>query len=143
MLLINNSRNPLSHEDYKLPKGKTADIPEHIAKIWLEIPGVKKYIEPAAAEKAEKEAKAREAELLKENEALKAKLAELEAKEPAAEKAQKEADENPALDSKALDLEALKKEADSLGIKYPTNIGAEKLAEKIAEAWKEKETTEK
>lgn len=97
MLLINNSRNPLSHEDYKLPKGKTADIPEHIAKIWLEIPGVKKYIEPAAAEKAEKEAKAREAELLKENEALKAKLAELEAKEPAAaEKAEKEADEKPA-----------------------------------------------
>lgn len=134
MLLINNSRNPLSHEDYKLPKGKTADIPEHIAKIWLEIPGVKKYIEPAAAEKAAKEAKAREAELLKENEALKAKLAELEAKEPAAEKAAKEADENPALAPKALDLEALKKEAEALGIKYPTNIGAEKLAEKIAEA---------
>lgn len=123
MLLINNSRNPLSHEDYKLPKGKTADIPEHIAKIWLEIPGVKKYIEPAEAEKAQKEAKAREAELLKENEALKAKLAELEAK-----------DEKPALDPKALDLEALKKEADVLGIKYPQNIGAEKLAEKIAEA---------
>lgn len=129
MLLINNSRNPLSHEDYKLPKGKTADIPEHIAKIWLDIPGVKKYIEPAEAEKAEKEAKAREAELLKENEALKAKLAELEAKEPEAEKAEKEADENP-----VLDLEALKKEADALGIKYPQNIGAEKLAEKIAEA---------
>lgn len=129
MLLINNSRNPLSHEDCKLPKGKTADIPEHIAKIWLEIPGVKKYIEPAAAEKAQKEAEAREAELLKENEALKAKLAELEAKAPAAEKAQKEADEKP-----ALDLEALKKEAEALGIKYPTNIGAEKLAEKIAEA---------
>ena len=127
MLLINNSRNPLSHEDYKLPKGKTADIPEHIAKIWLDIPGVKKYIEPAEAEKAEKEAKAREAELLKENEALKAKLAELEATE--AEKAEKEADENP-----VLDLEALKKEADALGIKYPQNIGAEKLAEKIAEA---------
>lgn len=123
MLLINNSRNPLSHEDYKLPKGKTADIPEHIAGIWLEIPGVKKYIEPAEAEKAQKAAKAREAELLKENEALKAKLAELEAK-----------DEKQALDSKVLDLEALKKEAEALGIKYPTNIGAEKLAEKIAEA---------
>lgn len=123
MLLINNSRNPLSHEDYKLPKGKTTDIPEHIAKIWLEIPGVKKYIEPAEAEKAQKEAEAREAELLQENKALKAKLAELEAK-----------DEKSALDPKALDLDALKKEADVLGIKYPTNIGAEKLAEKIAEA---------
>lgn len=129
MLLINNSRNPLSHEDYKLPKGKTADIPEHIAKIWLEIPGVKKYIEPAEAEKAQKEAKAREVELLKENEALKAKLAELEAEDKEAEKAEKEADEKA-----ALDLEALKKEADALGIKYPINIGAEKLAEKIAEA---------
>ena len=132
MKLINNGRNPLSHEGFKLARGAVADVPEHIAKIWLEFPGVKKYIEPAEAEKAAKEAKAREAELLKENEALKAKLAELEAK-----------DEKPALDSKALDLEALKKEADVLGIKYPSNIGAEKLAGKIAEAWKEKETTEK
>ena len=134
MKLINNGRNPLSHEDFRLARGAAAEVPEHIAKIWLEFPGVKKYIEPAEAEKAAKEAKAREAELLKENEALKAKLAELEAKESATEKAEKEADENPALDSKALDLEALKKEADVLGIKYPQNIGAEKLAEKIAEA---------
>ena len=89
MKLINNGRNPLSHEDFRLARGAVADVPEHIAKIWLEFPGVKKYIEPAEAEKAAKEAKAREAELLKENEALKAKLAELEAKEPAeAEKAE-------------------------------------------------------
>ena len=93
MKLINNGRNPLSHEDFRLARGAVADVPEHIAKIWLEFPGVKKYIEPAEAEKAAKEAKAREAELLKENEALKAKLAELEVKEPAAEKA--ESDKKP------------------------------------------------
>ena len=86
MLLINNSRNPLSHEEYKLPKGESLDIPEHIAKIWLEIKGVKRYVEPAELEKAQKEAKAKEAELLKENEALKAKLAELEGKAAETEK---------------------------------------------------------
>ena len=138
MKLINNGRNPLSHEDFRLARGAVADVPEHIAKIWLEFPGVKKYIEPAEAEKAAKEAKARETELLKENEALKAKLAELEAKEAEAEiaaKEAKEADEKP-----VLDLEALKKEAEALGIKYPQNIGAEKLAEKIAEAKAAKDT---
>ena len=132
MKLINNGRNPLSHEGFKLARGAVADVPEHIAKIWLEFPGVKKYIEPAEAEKAAKEAKAREAELLKENEALKAKLAELEAKEPEAEKAAKEAKAREAELLK--ENEALKKEAEALGIKYPQNIGAEKLAEKIAEA---------
>lgn len=86
MKLYNKSGNGLQHgtgkEIYLLPNGKTAEIPNEIAKKWLKIPGVEKYIAPADLEKAAKEAKA-EAEkaqkaLEAENSELKKKIADLE-----------------------------------------------------------------
>lgn len=59
MILINNGANPLAHSTYKLAKGAKADIPDDIAKIWLDIRGVERYIAPADLEKAEAEAKAK------------------------------------------------------------------------------------
>ena len=52
----------------------------------------------------------------------------VEAEEPEEEEVEAEED-----DSEELDLDALKAEADELGIKYHPNIGAEKLKAKIDE----------
>lgn len=86
MKLYNKSGNGLQHGIGKkmcfLPNGGTAEIPDEIAKKWLKIKGVEKYIAPADLERAAKEAKA-EAEkaqkaLEDENAKLKKKLADLE-----------------------------------------------------------------
>lgn len=96
MLLINNSRNALAHirDGYKLEKGAKADIPDYIAKVWLEIPGVERYVDPEELEKvkakAEAEAKEKQAALEKENEDLKKQIQELK---DAAAKAEAEAKE--------------------------------------------------
>lgn len=96
MLLINNSRNALAHirDGYKLEKGAKADIPDYIAKVWLEIPGVERYVDPAELEKVkakvEAEAKEKQAALEKENEDLKKQIQEL--KDAAAKAEAKEAE---------------------------------------------------
>lgn len=56
MILINNSANPLAHDKHRLFKGTKADIPDDIAKVWLKIPGVARYVDPAELEKAKVEA---------------------------------------------------------------------------------------
>ena len=64
MKLYNKSTNGLQHGEHKLPVGGVADIPDEIAKKWLEFKGVEKYVTPADFEKAAKQAKAKaEAEL--------------------------------------------------------------------------------
>lgn len=82
MKLINNGINPLAHGIHKLPKGAVAEIPDEIAKEWLQIQGVKQYVEAADLEKAAKEAKAEADAKVKaiedENAELKKKIADLE-----------------------------------------------------------------
>ncbi len=117
MKLINNGTNPLAHGTYKLPKGGVAEIPNNIAKEWVKIRGVKQYVEAAdlaqASQKADAEKKALQDEIAK----LKAELTDLK-------KAAKETD-------KDLNLEELKKEAESLGIQYAPNISTINSEEKI------------
>lgn len=115
--LHNNTRTTFIHNEYKLgPKG-VLDVPNDVAKIWMQTKGVIEYVAPAdaKAEKAKYEAEIEKLkEQLKEQTALNKKLqAELETFK------------------KATELEALKKEADALGVEYPTNIGAAKLQERI------------
>ncbi len=106
MKLINKSGNGLSHtlitekkvndevikssELYTLPMGATADIPDEVAKIWLNIQGVEKYLEQGDVDKAAKAAEDKakvELEALKaENAELKKKLAELDKAAKAAKK---------------------------------------------------------
>lgn len=63
MKLYNKSNNGLTHTDngntYVLAKGATAEIPDDIAKIWLKIKGIEKYIGQDDLKKAEKEALAK------------------------------------------------------------------------------------
>lgn len=91
--------------------GEIKDVPEDVAEVWLKTGVIVEYIAPA-------EAKAKEEELLK-------KIEQLE-KENAALKG----DNN---NTCPLDIEALRKDADELGVKYNKNISAEKLLEKINE----------
>lgn len=97
--------------------GADLDVPENVAKMWLETGDIIEYIDPSEAKA--KEAKAVEviAKLEKENETLRAELEKLKA------------------EAKAKDgtktLEELKKEADDLGIEYAKNISAKTLQEKI------------
>lgn len=83
MLLVNNGTNPLSHGKYKLPKGAKVDIPDEVAKIWLGIPGVEKYVTKEDVNKAKKDAEAKAA----------AEIAAEKARADAADKAKKDADE--------------------------------------------------
>lgn len=71
MKLYNKGSNPLSHTlieikkageneirkpvFYTLATGETKDIPDEVAKIWLNIAGVEKYADPAALAKAQEE----------------------------------------------------------------------------------------
>lgn len=111
---------------YTLGAGAVADIPDDIAKIWLKISGVEKYVAPADLEKVEEEAK-------KELEALKKEADELRAENEALKKELEQyntpKDGDQVKDSP--ELEALKKEADELGIQYAKNIGVEALTKKI------------
>lgn len=63
MKLYNRSNNGLTHTEgtkvYILAKGATAEIPDNIAKIWLKIKGIEKYIGQDDLKKAEKEAQAK------------------------------------------------------------------------------------
>lgn len=82
MKLINKTSNNLSHLEgdkyYFLAVGKIDDVPEEIAKIWLKINGVEKYVSPADLERAKKEAeekaKAEKKALEEENAKLKKQL---------------------------------------------------------------------
>lgn len=84
MILINNGTNPFSCNGFILPKGKRMEVPEEIAKEFLKIDGVEKYIAPEELEKAAKTAKAEADAKVKaleaENDKLKAELEELKAK---------------------------------------------------------------
>jgi cell division protein FtsB len=68
--LKNNSKATYIHGDFKLLPGEVIAVPSDIASIWLLIPGVIEYKDPAEA-KAEKE------ELEKKNKALKKEIEEL------------------------------------------------------------------
>lgn len=59
MRLINKGTNPLKHGKISLAKGAVADVPDEIAKIWLEIRGVEAYVAPVDVEKAKAEAQAK------------------------------------------------------------------------------------
>ena len=86
MKVINKSGNGLCHSLYikdvfttfYLATGEAKDIPDEIAAIWLNLPGVEKYIDQADLEKAEREAKAKaeaeKKELEAKNKALEAQL---------------------------------------------------------------------
>lgn len=119
MLLINNGTNPFANNGFVLPKGVKTEVPDDIAKKFLEIQGVERYIASADLEKATEDAEKRIKELETENKALKAKIADLE-------KATEDAG-----DDKTPSLEELKAEADALGIQYAPNISAKTLAVKI------------
>ena len=120
MKLQNNGTNPLAHGGYKLPKGGVAEIPDEIAKEWLNIPGIKQFVSSADLAKVTKEADKKNQELEEKNAKL---LAEIEKLKADLAKVTKEETE--------LDLEALKAEADSLGIQYAPNISAKTLKAKI------------
>lgn len=77
MKLINNSTNPLSHGIYKLAKGAVADIPDDIAKDWLKIKGITRFVSGADLKKATDEADKEKAALQDEIAKLKAEIADL------------------------------------------------------------------
>lgn len=91
--------------------GEVKDIPKDVAEVWLKTGAVVEYIAPVEAKAKEKELLQKIEQLEKENAALKGN------------------DNNTC----PFDIEALKKEADELDIKYNKNISAEKLLEKINE----------
>lgn len=120
MLLQNKSSYSLQHSEYdknfklqiiEIKAGEVKEIDDKIAEKWLKTGLVVEYVEPKAA-------KAKEDELLAEIEKLKAENAKLKGYK---DKDQKDAPE----------LEALKKEADELGIQYAKNIGIAALTKKI------------
>lgn len=82
MILINKGTNPYRVDGFLLPKNEQKEVPETIAKKFLEIPGVEKYISQEELERAAKEAeekvKKELEELQAENAELKSKIAELE-----------------------------------------------------------------
>jgi len=43
MKLINNSKNSLSHDKYNLAIGSIVDVPEEVAKLWLNFEGITQY----------------------------------------------------------------------------------------------------
>lgn len=102
MKLHNRCGNGLSHilqvkegekvknVTYFIANGDFGEVPEEVAKIWLNIPGVSEYVEPEDLKKAEAEAKEKQAALEKENEDLKKQIEELK---DAAAKAEAEAKE--------------------------------------------------
>lgn len=90
MKLHNRCGNGLSHilqekegdkvknVTYFIANGDFGEVPDKVAKIWLNIPGVTEYVEPEDLKKAEAEAKEKQAALEKENAELKKKLEALE-----------------------------------------------------------------
>lgn len=120
MLVKNPARRSVQHSYYndsqeliivEIEGGEVKEIEDKIAKLWLKHGLVVEYVEPKKA-KEEKE------ELL-------AKIAQLEAENKSLKSGQTEDKDEIKL------IDALKKEADELGISYAKNIGIEKLKEKI------------
>ena len=116
MKLHNKAKHPFQHSYFDEAKnlhiveinaGEIKEIDNKIAKIWLKTGEVVEFVAP-------EDMKAKEEALTKEIEKLKAENAQLKGN-----------------DKKDLDLDALKAEADELGITYARNIGAEKLLAKI------------
>ena len=89
MILVNNGSNPLAHGTYILPKGERRDIPNDIAKEWLTIPGVERFISTVDVKKATKDADEKIQALQAENDKLKAEIVKLKE----AQKATKDVDE--------------------------------------------------
>lgn len=115
MKVQNKSRRIYQHSFYNakgvlqlinLCPGEILDIDDKVAQVWLKTGDVIEYADPKDHAKLEDE-----------NAKLKAELAALKDKEKCGE-----------VDNS---IEALKKEADKLGIKYAKNIGREKLLAKI------------
>lgn len=132
MLVKNPARRSIQHSYYndsqeliivEIEGGEVKEIEDKIAKLWLKHGLVVEYVEPKKA-KEEKE------ELL-------AKIAQLEAENKALKSGQTEDKDEIKL------IDALKKEADELGISYAKNIGIEKLKEKIDAFISEKAKDEK
>lgn len=120
MKLHNKSGHAFQHSQYdknfnlvivEIKAGEVKEIDDEIAKKWLATGQVVEYVAP-------QEAKAKEADLLKEIERLKAENAKL--------KGDKDNDQKD-----APELETLKKEADELGVQYAKNIGVAALQKKI------------
>lgn len=110
MKVKNIAKNPFCYskldENYKLDMviikpNEVKEVSKEIAESWLKTGKVIEYVEPADVKSLEKEIE----QLKAENNKLKGTC--------------------------ELDREALKKEADELGITYAKNIGAEKLLAKI------------
>ena len=61
MKLQNRNRNAFSHvlngETFTIKAGQIADIPDKIAKIWLNIPGIEEYADPKEVEALKEEIK--------------------------------------------------------------------------------------
>lgn len=81
MKLQNTSRATLTHEKIVFKPADIAEIPEKVAKIWLNIEGIKQYVDPVEVEAQEKKAAALLEEANKKIAKLEAEIAELKAKE--------------------------------------------------------------
>lgn len=123
MRVCNKSSRMYQHGEYNLPAGANIEVPEDIAKLWIETGDIIEFVKP-------EEAKAKEAELQAENAKLKAEIEKLKAD---AEKKPEEAKDE------VKTLEELKKEADDLGIEYGKTISAKTLQERIEAKKAEKE----
>lgn len=75
--LQNTTKATYEHGKYKLNPEAIKEVPDKIANIWLNIPGVIEYINPAEAKAKEAKAEGEIKALQKENDELKAKIAEL------------------------------------------------------------------
>ena len=143
MKLHNRCGNGLSHilqvkegekvknVTYFIANGDFGEVPEEVAKIWLNIPGVSEYVEPEDLKKAEAEAKEKQAALEKENEELKKQIQELK---DAAAKAEAEAKEKQAALEK--ENEELKKQIQELKDAAAKAEAEAKEAEKKAKSSK-------
>ena len=118
MKIQNNTKTTYTHEDLKLlPDGAITEVnDEKVANIWLKIDGIVEYVEPKDVKQQIKELEDIIKELREENNELKRKLG-----------------YDMRVEGKP-SLEALKREADELGITYAKNIGYEKLIAKIKDA---------
>ena len=94
MRLYNKSKRIYQHSFYNkenklevlnLKPGQNADIPADVAKLWLETGDVVEYVDPKEAKAKEAKAEGEKKALQKENEDLKAKIAQLEAEAKAKE----------------------------------------------------------
>lgn len=121
MLVENKGKRTFQHVELDEKKqiktisllpGAHLEVPDNVAKLWLETGEVIEYADPV-------EVKAKQSDLEAENAKLREELEKLKAKQ---------SDNKP-----EKSLEDLKKEADDLGLTYAKNISASTLAKKIEE----------